>query len=291
MVDPKAIGIDISRFVQSSPNGQILGSSLAVLVKRVYPDFRAETFGCKNLRDFIRRYARDVFETARRGTDVVYSAAVLPAVSPEATRSQELRVISATPTRSWQPAISTPVWKTFTSPNAFYRAFANRESGEFRVLRWNEEAPGEPWVQVQPCSATAHLQIAKDFVENLSDEAVKAELAKVLGLDSWWTHFFVATRRFGVEPLWSAFRRRRLHLEFLEQLKSLGVPLPLTSETTHARAVEAAPAKSTDAPPSDVADNPALRRIASAVIRRLPASELREVWLPLGYVLDEIGEK
>src|SRR5256885_817728 len=126
MVDPTAVGSDISRLVQSSPEGRILGSELAVLLKRGYPDFRPENFACRNLRGFIRKFA-------------------------------------------------------------------------------------------------------KEFTENLTNESTKAELGKVLNLESWWTHFFVAARRLNVESLWSAYRRRRLHAEFEQQLKTLGVPLPLSS--------------------------------------------------------------
>ena len=45
MIDPNAIGEDVARLVTSSPNGQILGSALAVLLTRVHPDFRPEVFG------------------------------------------------------------------------------------------------------------------------------------------------------------------------------------------------------------------------------------------------------
>jgi hypothetical protein len=184
MIDPNAIGEDVARLVTSSPNGQILGSALAVLLTRVHPDFRPEVFGCRNLRDFIRRYARSVFEAARRGSDVVYSAAQLPAVSGDAARSQEYSAIYSKPATVRRLAISTPVWKTFTSPNAFYRIFASRESGEFRVLKRTEDPLGEPWVQVQSCSPAVHLQIAREFVENLSNETAKVELSKTLGMGS-----------------------------------------------------------------------------------------------------------
>jgi hypothetical protein len=290
MVDPIAIGADISRLVKSSPDGKILGSALAVLLKRGYPDFRPEAFGCRNLRDFIRKYAKEVFETTRRGTDVVYSAAVMPAMSLEAARSQEFRTISSAPNPTRRLSIPTSVWKTFTSPNAFYRIFANRETGDFRVLRNFEQAPLAPWVQVQSCSAAVHLQIAREFTDDLPDDATKAELGKILALESWWTYFFVATRQFKVESLWSSYRRRRLHTEFEQQLKSLGVPLPLLAPAVPRPSLAVSTERSEEMKPEGT-DDSALRRVAISVIRRLPASELREVWLPLGYVLDEVGEK
>lgn len=283
-MDASEIGTEISRLVQTSPNGQILGSALAVLVKRFHPDFRAEDFGCRNLRDFIRMYSKGVFEIAKRGTDVLYSASLLPAMSEGSTRAQEFRDMHAVPAHPPRPILPTQAWKTFTSPNEFYRLFANRASGEFRVLRRGDPPLSEPWVLVQSCLPSVHLQIARDFTENLSDEVAKIELAKVLGLESWWTHFFLAARRFGLEREWSAFRRRKLHAELDQQLKSLGVPLPVSPRRANS------PAKSFAVPPP-VVDDMFLRRIASAVIGKLPSSDLREVWLPLGYVLDEIGER
>jgi OST-HTH/LOTUS domain len=288
MIDPSTIATDLSRLVQSSPNSQILGSALAVLIKRVHPDFQSETFGCRNLRDFIRRYAKDIFEAARRGGDIVYSTALMPATSVDSTRVQEFRRISAVPAPVRQLTISTPVWKTFASPNAFYRIFANRETGEFRTLRRIDDPLDDPWVQVQSCSPASHLQIAREFVENLADESTKSELSKILGLESWWGHFFVATRGFGIERLWSGFRRRKLHVEFEQQLKSLGVPAPFS--IAPAPIVAGPPVLTAPGPPPELEGDDVLRRLASAIINRLPTSDLREVWVPLGYVLDEIGK-
>jgi hypothetical protein len=287
MSDATAVGADIARLVQTSPNRTVLGSLLAVLLQRVHPAFRPEDFGCRNLREFIRRHVKEVFETARRGTDVLYSASLLPTMGEVSNSQQELRNMSSPPTFQRRQFIPTAVWKTFVSPNAFYRIFANRGTGEFRVLQRHEQALDTPWLQVPSCSAEIHLKIAREFVQNLPDEVTKTELTKILGLDSWWYHFFFSARNFGVERQWSAFRRRQLHDEFDRQLKSLGVPLPASPITP---AVASSVVEASDVPQRDE-DNATLRRIASAVIRRLPTSELREVWLPLGYVLDEIGEK
>jgi len=288
MIDPNAVGEDVSRLVLSSPNGQILGSALAVLLQRVHPDFRPEMFGCRNLRDFIRKYATGVFEKANRGSDVVYSSAQFQAISGDAPRLQDSAAIYSNPPTVRRLTISTPVWKTFASPNAFYRIFVSRESGDFRVLKRTEDPLSDPWVQVQSCSPGVHLQIAKEFVENLSSEVAKIELSKTLAMSSWWSHFFVATRTFGVERLWSAFRRRRLHNEFERQLNALGVPLPLSVQPT---TTESVPSELAAPHPPDSHEDFKLRRIAAAVIGRLPISDLRKVWLPLGYVLDEIGKE
>lgn len=289
MLDANAIGADLSRLVQSSPNRTILGSSLAVLLRRVHPAFRPEDFGCRNLRDFVRRYVKEVFENAKRGTDIEYCAALLPTMGETSNSQQELQKMSSRPVLGRRLFITAAVWKTFVTPKSFYRAFANRETSEFRVLQRHEETPAAPWVSVPSCSPEAHVRIAREFVENLPDETAKTELTKILGLDTWWYHFFLSARNFGVERQWSAYRRRRLHDEFEQHLKSLGVPLP--SSVPPAPAATISSVTETDSPPAPDDENSALRRIAAGVIRRLPASDLREVWLPLGYVLDEIGEK
>jgi len=287
MLDATVIGTDISRLVQNSPNQKLPGSALAVLLKRGYPDFRPEDFGCRNLREFIGKYAKEVFEDGRNGGDIRYSAALLPAIGEVPSRQQEFRAISSVPTVSRRLSVETAVWKTFVSPTAPYRIYANRESGEFRVMHAQEPAPIGAWIQVPSCPPETHVQIAKEFVDGLADESAKNQLTKILGLDSWWSHFFFSARNFGVERQWSAFRRRRLHAELEQALKSLGVPLPFSHQATASAGSVAASTLLTTEPQTESK----VRRIAAAVIRRLSDSELREVWLPLGHVLDELGEK
>jgi hypothetical protein len=287
MADATVIGADISRLVQNSPNHKLPGSALAVLLKRGYPDFRPEDFGCRNLRDFIRTYAKEVFEDGKNGGDIRYSVALLPTLGEASSRQQEFRAISSAPVVPRRLTVDTPVWKTFVSPTAPYRIYGNRETGEFRVVHSQVPAPGGAWIQVPPCPPETHVQIAKEFVEGLADESAKNQLTKILGLDSWWNHFFFSARNFGVERQWSAFRRRRLHAELEQALHSAGVPLPFSnppSPVTRSVSDSTPPEKETQT-------DSQVRRIAAAVIRRLSDSELREVWLPLGHVLDVLGEK
>jgi hypothetical protein len=51
----------------------IKGNQLSVVVKTYFPDFEPEKFHCRNLRDFIRKYAADdVMEISKAGMDIVY---------------------------------------------------------------------------------------------------------------------------------------------------------------------------------------------------------------------------
>jgi len=286
MLDATVIAADLSRLVQNSPQQKILGSALAVLLKRGYPDFRPEDYGCRNLREFVRRYVREVFEGGRKGSDVLYSAALLPTMAEEPARAQEFTKISEAPSFIRRSHVDPAVWKTFASPNAPYRIYANRETGELRVLQAQRIAPEGPWVQVSSCPAETHLQIAKEFLSGLADEPAKAQLTKILDLDSWWDHFFFSARNFGVEKQWSAFRRRRLRDELVKQLQTLGVPLTASVRP----AVPEPPTGVIELQTAEENDS-RLRAITSGIIRRMPVSDLREIWLPLGYVLDELGKK
>jgi hypothetical protein len=284
VLDVTVVAADIARLVQNSPNQKLLGSSLAVLLKRGYPDFRPEDFGCRNLREFIRRYAKEIFEEGKKGTDVLYSAALLPAIGDASNRQQEFTKIASVPQFTRRQNIDTAVWKTFVSPGAPYRIYANSDTGELRVVPTHHTAPVGMWIIVPSCPPETHVEIAKEFVEGLADEAIKTQLTKILGLSTWWEHFFFSARNFGVERQWSAFRRRRLHSEFEKELKRLNIPLSAPPPVPSAVADKTESAIASE-------DDSRIRTIATAIIRRLPVSDLREVWLPLGYVLDEVGEK
>jgi hypothetical protein len=288
MLDTSVISADIARLVQNSPQHKVLGSELAVLLKRGYPSFRAEDFGCRNLRDFVRRYVKNVFEDGKRGTDVMYSAAVLPAVSDASSRQQEFTTISEPPSavgaRQVQP--DKAIWKTFVSPNAPYKLYANKSTGELKVLSVAQAPPGEFWVSVPPCAAETHEKIAKEFLDGLGDEAAKVQLTKILGLNSWWEHFFFSARNFGVERQWSAFRRRRLHEEFQGTLDRLSIPrIPVADRGEPARQFIPIGGGGVQS------DDSELKKLLIAVIRRMPDSELRLLSLPAGYFADATGEK
>lgn len=286
MLDATVVAADISRLVQNSPHQRVLGSELAVLLKRGYPDFKPVEFGCRNLRDFVRRYAKTVFEEGKKGTDVLYSAASLPALSEVSSRQQEFNSISSPPYRARPMLPEKGVWKTFVSPNALYRLYANRESGEMRVLTPGVAALSDPWVIVPPCPAQTHLKIAREFLDGMTDEAAKTQLTKILDLDSWWDHFFFSARNFGVERQWSAFRRRRLHDEFQAVLRQLGIPGAPAREVSVYPVPQPVAAQTETTQPDS-----AVKRAAIAVIRRLSDTQLRELSLPLGHVLDAMEQE
>ncbi len=290
MQEVDAISEQVSILVYNSPHHSIMGSALAPLVKRAFPGFDPVQFGCLNLRDFLRRYVKDVFESGRSGSDVLYSVLRLPTVGETSAREQEFEAITRMPVPRTSSAIDRPVWKTFVSPAGKFRAYGNRETGDLMITLGSEAAPESPWVQIPPCSPAVHLQIAKDFVAGLGEGSTKVELGKILCLNSWWEPFFVTTRSLGIQKPWASFRRRNLHVEFRKSLQGLGIPFA----TNPARS--APPPLTTDAltnvtSPAGTGDEAFARQIAIEIIQRLPLSDLREVWLPLGSFVDELKKR
>lgn len=276
MVDADAIAAVVYRLVESSPKQQVLGSALAVLLKRAYPDFKPEDFGCRNLRDFVRAYAKEVYELDRSGTDIVYSISRIPAPQ-DATQTRrellELRYVK----HSSLSQLNRRVWKTFVSPSAPFNIFADRNQGILEVLPAGQAPRSEDWTKIPPSPPEVHEQIAREFINTLPDGDAKSQLTKVLGLDqAWWEHFFVSARNLGLEKQWSAYRRKRLHDEFEKTLEKLGITLRKQPAAVSVSAQE----------PEDQ-----LRRIAIGILGRMNASELRELRLPLGYVVDELKSK
>ena len=290
MQDIDAIAEQVSVLIYNSPQHSISGSTLSPLIQRAFPGFDPVQFGCINLRDFLRRYAKDVFEAGRSGQDIVYSVLRLPSVAQNSARDQEVAVISHPPALRPSAAIDRPVWKTFVSPAGKFRAYGNRDTGDLRITHAAEQPLGGPWVEIPSCPPDIHLQIAKDFVGGLTEGATKTELGKILGLNAWWEPFFVTTRSLGIQKQWASFRRRALHIEFRRALDKIGVPFatnpgrvppPTTTPGTLQDGTNLAPP----------ADDALLRQIATEIIQKLPLSDLREVWLPLGRVLDEARKR
>jgi len=290
MQEVDAISEQISILVYNSPHHSIIGSALAPLVKRAFPGFDPVQFGCLNLRDFLRRYVKDVFESGRSGSDILYSVLRFPTVGETFAREQEFEAITRTPVPRTSSAIDRPVWKTFVSPAGKFRAYGNRETGDLKITLGSDPIPEGSWVQIPPCSPATHLQIAKNFVAGLVEGSVKTELGKILCLNSWWEPFFVTTRSLGIQKQWASFRRQNLHVEFRKSLQDLGIPFA----TNPARS--SPPPPSTDQLPNITgparADDEAFaRQIAIEIIQRLPLSDLREVWLPLGTFVDELRKR
>jgi len=262
----------------SGSSRPLKGSELSILAKTSSPDFAPLMFGCRNLRDFIRKYASDeIAEVDKAGMDVVYAIR-----SAEQQTLFELPVSeSVKPAESRGPLgqlLTNPrIWKTFASPESPFRIFLVPGNGTIRVLRPGF-SPDASWLEIPRISAEKLLQIAKDFISELP-ESQRGLLLSLLDKPSWWMAYFDLVRTLGLKTRWVLFRRRRIAEEFeraVPALPTVGAPAQpaTTNQTTPAQSLTPAGG-----------DSP-MKKIAADVVQRMTDSELRTLNLPLGYVVD-----
>ena len=262
----------------SGSSRPLKGSELSILAKTSSPDFAPLRFGCRNLRDFIRKHASDeITEVDKAGMDVVY-----------AIRSAEQQTLFESPvSESVKPAesrgplgqlLTNPrIWKTFASPESPFRIFLVPGDGTIRVLRPGF-SPDASWLEIPRISAEKLLQIAKDFISELP-ESQRASLLSLLDKPSWWMAYFDLVRTLGLKTRWVLFRRRRIAEEFERAVPALPT---VAAPAQPATANQTTPTQSLT--PAG-GDSP-MKKIAADVVQRMTDSELRALNLPLGYVVD-----
>ncbi len=139
MQEIDAIAEQVSILVYNSPHHSIIGSALAPLVKRAFPEFDPVQFGCLNLRDFLRRYVKDVFESGRSGSDVLYSVLRLPSVGEASAREQEFAAITRMPVaRPAAPSIGPFGRRSPVRPEGFGRTAIEKQATLRLPLRRNQ---------------------------------------------------------------------------------------------------------------------------------------------------------
>jgi len=132
MQSAEALATTLTEFLKKSSSKLATGTQLAHLLRIADPHLQFANFGCTNLRDFLRRYAREVTEVGRAGADIIYGIADgSPASAQLPPRIDRESRFHPQPTRKrWD----TQVWKTFANPSSHYKLYALRTSGEVRVL-------------------------------------------------------------------------------------------------------------------------------------------------------------
>lgn len=273
----------LERFVTRTPGQLILGAQLGGLLRAECPNFSPSQFQARNLRQFIRTYVPEIVERGRSGPDYYYGLPSAEGVFPSALESRSISVKPPQPTFDW---------KAFSNPSYPFVLAANRSSGEFQT-RTQNAVVAEPWVTVPKPTTDDHLQIARDFVQTLADPS-RTALTEILARPIWYTSFSAAARQYGVGSSWASFRISRLR-EFLDRaLVSLGIPR--LTERPSATSLPRAYANRLPTPPNPRLDPPkssretALRKLVQLVVAEMPISDLRELALPIGKVMDHIDE-
>jgi hypothetical protein len=269
----------------SSSQRPLKGSELSILVKTSFPGFSLFDFGCRNLREFIRKYTPDeIEEQGKAGMDIIYAAR-----SPEQQPLFEPKTLATASTPSGQSAplrqlLTNPrIWKTFVTPGMPFRLFFDPATGQIRVLR-PEYSTDPSWVEIPRMSAEKLLQIARDFIDELP-EPQRGPLSAYLEKPKWWIPYFEFIKTLGLTRRWIPFRRRRIAEEFERSLPVLPASTPIEEVSKPSVPNQLSPAVALL--PSIVPDS-SLKRVAVDVVQRMNDSELRSLNLPLGYVLDAL---
>lgn len=288
----------VREVISSAKEQRITGSQLNTLLRYKFPAFSAESFGCRTLRDLIRRFAPDVAEGGKSGADVIYvlnqrqrpaapddlSSTPVPVLPVTGAVEQEPSARSAgeePPTAQAPFRVRAVVWRAYTNPNSRLKLFARPETGELYVTKPGESDLGSPWLLIQPCSSETHLRIAREFAATRPTPQ-KDSLEKTIAGTLWWRQFYAAVGELNLVREWSAYRTRGIIRELETSLQRCGI-----RPNRIPRATGAAPTR----PKSQVGihnldHDQLLRLLAARTLEQMSIEELRGIRVSLGYVVD-----
>jgi hypothetical protein len=188
-----------------------------------------------------------------------------------------------------------PVWKTYASPATPFRLVGNTQTGALAVIQPGKPLPEAPWVAIPSCSVAQHAEIAKEFVlqiEELPKRSILQELIERAGSGPS-SGFHQKVRDLGLGPAWARFRRDRILDHLKAALRSSGVEFsevvdlkPVPPQRMALGLRDSHLPTSPSSPPSGLD----IRKLAVAAVSRMSETELRSLPIPLGYVLDIIGD-
>lgn len=271
------------RLVTSSPEQLVLGAKLGGLLKAECPGFSPAQFHSRNLRQFIRTHVPEIVEKGRSGPDFYYglaSAVDVPSFSNCSFPSHQ------------RNSRTTFDWKAFSNPSYPFVLTANKVTGQFQT-RTQGAPTADPWVTLPKPSPDEHLKIARDFVQTLTEPA-RSTLEQILTQPMWYSTFSARARNCGVVSEWASFRTSRLRGLFDRALADAGIPRPperpvSTSVSSMAPDRAANPASQLPIVQRTVREE-ALRKLVLQVVAEMPLSDLRNLALPIGKVIDHIDE-
>jgi len=264
----------VRRIVESS--GEILGSRLALALKDAVPDWSAETYGVRSLREFILAHVPSVVVAGRSGMDVVYG----PSAS---TPTDEVARASADVDR----------WRVWVSPNSPFTLAVKASDGGV-VVHSRSSATPDDHVRLDPATTDEHRSIARDFLDRAPAGRGGTWSAIIDASDaSWWQRWLDEVRAAGLLSDWNSFRHQALKSKLTSRLHDLGLEPSLAETALAAICAGGSPrAKKADhqfrSSPRGADATSVARRVAVRVVEQMGEQEIRELRLPLGLVLDAL---
>jgi len=259
--------------------GQIPGTQLSALLRARVPEWSPTTFGVRNLREFVASHVSGVIEAGRSGMDVVYA--------PEGT------ALMSTPSA---PDATTQVdfWRVWSSPNGPHALVVDSMGPTLRVVpRGGPVESGQ--VLLEPPAVDFHRRIAEEFLPSLSVD-LRSKLQGVIDDTSkrWWQDWVRELRGTEYLGVWNAFRRQKLEERLSLQLRTTGfapAAIDRLLKTIREQHVLARPRarRTVDETFHRQDDAATLQRVVTEAVQRMSITELRELRLPVGIVLDVLA--
>lgn len=259
--------------------GTVLGSKVAEAIKSRFGTFQVADYQVASLREFVKQYVPGVAVVGRSGMDVVYGRAENGAPSSPAAGA----------------FVDPDFWRIWISPNSPHSISVNRESGAIQpVSRGATFEP--PLFVVEPPGTMDHRNVAREFLTQIPEELRSRLTAIADSPDSrWWQDWLQALHGSNQLGNWYGFRRQKFAGLLRERLSILGLPNAIVDqaigriEETHAATSRATGRSArTVRLPRDSATDESVRRLVTLAVQRMSASELRDLRLPLGVILDTI---
>jgi hypothetical protein len=171
----------------------------------------------------------------------------------------------------------------------------NPQNGKLTVILPGVPVPESPWVTIPSCSTAQHAEIAKRFIEQVDDPVKRVALQDIVDRvgSGPSSGFHEKVRESGLGPQWARFRRDRV-LEYLAAaLDSAGIDpvevVAVEKPKPPVRPPESAGDYSAPRPASRMGIN--IQQVVTAAVGRMSDAELRNLPIPLGYILDIIGNR
>ncbi len=263
--------------------GQVPGSRLSATLKERSPGWTPAEFGVRSLREFVAAHVPGVIVVGRTGMDVLYG---LTGSEPPPAPSPGVAQV---------PTSDPDFWRIWVSPNSPFALVVNRSGANIKAVRRGESPAPAGHVLLEPPGVDVHRGIARKFSETVPED-LRARLLAALekSSDGWWQSWLRELRGSVHLGPWNTFRRSAFEDRLREQLSAAALSDPdiehvLATIRDHHLAV--APRKRRASHAVDVvnADADSLRRIVLAAVARMSPSELRDLRLPLGIVLDVLA--
>lgn len=273
--------MDVADWVRESVQaGPVQGSQLAQRIRRESPDWTPEGEGARSLRDFVDRFVDGVAVVGRSGMDVLYGIAGDSADPP------------AGPVLASGALEDVNLWRVWVSPRSpFALSVGLAEGSVSQVPRGATSEAGT--VELEPATQEFHEEMARGFATDHAHDG-PALLPLVGASDGWWHGWQRTVKSMNLESTWHEYRSRALETHLRECLERSNVVGDSAERAMAAvvrdRSIARSPRRVKPAQPPS-AERALLEAVLLSAIQRMEVSDLRDLKVPVGVLLDAVADR